>query len=523
MSDISETTLRDFLRDPASYPHEPSQVELIQTHISYVAVVPPYVYKIKKPVELGFLDFSSLAKRQHFCEEEVRLNRRLCPYVYEDVVPISRTSNGLVLERDSNVVEVAVKMKHLKDGFFLHQMVDREEAARAQMDNVAAKLVSFYSGQRSSAKVAEWGRIDKLRVSTQENFEQMKPFAGSLLTAPALDSIREYTNTFFRTHEPLLNRRRADGRILDCHGDLRLEHIHIMDDAVCIFDCIEFSERLRSIDTANDVAFLAMDLDFHGRPDLASVFVESFVRGMADAEILDLLDFYKCYRACVRGKVEAIRSEESEVKREEREKSRARAVRFFQLALNYATTGSRPVVMVVMGRIGSGKSTVAELLRDGLGWGIVSSDRTRKRLACDQSTHAPGQADPYGEAMTRGTYEKLIEQAVARGRKGHSIILDATFGSREYRDRLREALRSVGADYHFLELTAPESVLRERLAKRDASNAHASDARLPDFETINDRYQEPDALEDAHHREVNSARPADATAQQALRHLAAYK
>jgi len=521
--DVSERELLDLLGDKASYPHKPAKTEIIQTHISYVAVAPPFVYKIKKPLNLGFLDFSSLSKRRRFCEEEVRLNRRLCRDIYEGVVPISRAEGGLTLESDRAVVEYAVKMKRLEEGHFLHELVDRGEAGPEHLERVASRLVSFYGRQSPSPEAAEWGRIEKLRISTRENFEQMKPFIGSHLTAPSLDFIREYTNTFFRTHEPLLNRRRADGHILDCHGDLRLEHVHIRGESVCIFDCIEFNERLRSIDTANDAAFLAMDLDYHSRPDLAAAFVESFSEGMADPELADLMDFYKCYRACVRGKVEAMKAEEPEVKLEERRESERRAVRFFQLALNYATAGSRPVVLVVMGRIGSGKSTVAEILSDALGWSLISSDRTRKLPAREGDARDAGESDLYGEEMTRKTYHTLIDRALERGSRGHSTILDATFGSAKHRDKLREKLRGAGLRYYFVELTVPESVLKERLGSRDESGARASDARLPDFEKINAKYQEPDALEDAHHREVNSERTADETALQVLRRLGAYK
>lgn len=527
---ISEKELLDFLQNPAGYPHAPENVELIQTHISFVAIAPPCVYKIKKAVDLGFLDFSTLTKREHFCREEVRLNRRLCPDTYEGVIPISRTSRGLALECDSNVVEVAVKMKLLPHGRFLHRLVDRNQASSQDLERVAEHLRAFYDGQRSSPEIAEWGRIDKLRISTRENFEQVESFVEELVTAPALSTIRAYTETFFQTHEPLLNRRRAGGHIRDCHGDLRLEHIHVTDEAVRIFDCIEFSQRLRCIDTANDAAFLAMDLDYHGRPDLASAFVKSLFRGISDRDIAGLLDFYKCYRACVRAKVEGIRSREAEVRDDERQASRDRAIRFFQLALHYTVAGSNPAVVAVMGRIGSGKSTVARILSEALGWALESSDRTRKRLAPNRSEHGSGQTRNasrqdalYSEPMTTRTYDALIQGAFDRASRGHSTILDATFGNRTRRDKLRRRLRSAGVRYCFIELRAPEPVRKERLGQRDASSSHASDARLENFDLIDKMYEAPDALEDAHHREVNAARSAGATAHQVLKHLAAYK
>jgi uncharacterized protein len=520
---IPDTEMISFLNDPASFPHQPKTASVIQTHISWLAIVPPYVYKVKKTVDLGFLDFSSLAQRRHFCEEEVRLNRRLCQDVYDGVVAISRTDHGLALECDSNPVEFAVKMKLLKDGSFLHQLIERDPAPDKLLERVSEHLARFYRHQRSSPRIAEWGKIDRLQISTNENFEQIEPFVGSLITAPALSTIRQFTNDFFRTQDVLLNRRRAEGHILDGHGDLRLEHIHVTENAVSVFDCIEFSERLRYIDPANDLAFLAMDLEDRNHRDLATLFIQHMARQLADPDLHKLMDFYKCYRACVRGKVEGIRSQEPAGNEDERHGFKDRAVRFFQLALNYAVAGAAPMVLVIMGRIGSGKSAVAELLSDALGWSIESSDRTRKRLAKHRDNRGADHPELYGETMTGMTYDELIHKAKAHADKGHNCILDATFGSRKNRDQLREVLQTNGVPYCFIELKAPESTLKQRLGKRDDATARASDARLRDFDRINSFYNELDALEDAHHREVNAEGPAEATAHQVLRHLAAFK
>lgn len=520
---ITETEMIAFLSDPGSFPHRPRTASVIQTHISWLAMVPPYVYKVKKPVDLGFLDFSSLPQRRHFCEEEVRLNRRLCQDVYEGVVAISRTDHGLAMECGNDPVEFAVKMKLLKDGAFLHQLIKSDPAPAKLLERVSEHLAGFYRHQRSSHRIAEWGKVNRLQISTDENFEQIEPFVGSLITAPALSTIRQFTHDFFRTQDVLLNRRRAEGHILDGHGDLRLEHIHVTEDAVAVFDCIEFSERLRYIDPASDLAFLAMDLEDRNHHDLAVRFIQRMATQLADPDLHKLMDFYKCYRACVRGKVEGIRSQEPEDNEDERNKFKARAIRFFQLALNYAVASPSPMILVIMGRIGSGKSAVAELLSNALGWSMVSSDRTRKGMA--QHPDNPGVDHPelYGDIMSRMTYEKLIDVSKAHAHSGHSCILDATFGSRKYRDQLREALRANGIPYCFIELNAPESVLKERLGKRDVATARASDARLQDFDQINSLYDEPDSLEDAHHREVNAEGPVEVTARHVLGRLAAFK
>jgi uncharacterized protein len=267
-----------------------------------------------------------------------------------------------------------------------------------------------------------------------------------------------------------------------------------------------------------------MDLEYRDRRDLAALFIQHMATELADPDLDKLMDFYKCYRACVRGKVEGLRSQDHELNPHERQKFKDRAVRYFQLALNYAVAGSSPIVLVIMGRIGSGKSAVAELLSEALGWSVESSDRTRKRLAAQHSSNrGVGHRDLYSETMSRLTYAELIDNCTAHALGGHSCILDATFGSRNRRDQLRDALRTNGVAYCFIELKAPESILKQRLGKRDNATARGSDARLRDFDHINSLYDEPDALEDAHQREVDAAGPIEVTVQHVLGHLAAYK
>jgi aminoglycoside phosphotransferase family enzyme len=352
-------------------------VEVRQTHISIVAIAPPNVYKIKKPLDLGFLDFSTLEKRRHFCLEEVRLNRRLTQDVYLDVVPIARRDSCLHFGPEGEIVDYAVKMRELPREGFLHERLAHGNATADDLERVAVKLAAFYQAQRPSETIADWGRVAKLRLSTDENFAQTERFAGGLLGRPAFAAIRFFTDRFYERHADLFERRRKDGRILDGHGDLRCEHVHFAGEEINIFDCIEFNERLRLIDVANDVAFLAMDLDVLGRPDLGTTFLRRIAGLLDDPELLSLTNFYKCYRAYVRAKVAAIKSVEPEVPAADRERSRERAMQLFKRALDYAVAGSEPLVIAVMGRVASGKSSVARLAGEALGWPVVSSDRTR--------------------------------------------------------------------------------------------------------------------------------------------------
>ena len=359
-------------------------------------------------------------------------------------------------------------------------------------------------------------------MNTDENFAQTEDHVGTLLSRPAYDTLRYATDRFYDQHAELLNRRRAGGHIVDAHGDLRLEHVHLTPERVCIYDCIEFNERFRHIDVANDIAFLAMDLDLHGRPDLANHLVRHMVRGLDDPELPRLVNFYKSYRAYVRGKVEGMRSVEDEVPTEECAASRQRARTAYQWALRYMVAGSQPLVIAVMGRVATGKSTQAQAIADALGWEAINSDRVRKQAAGvplhERGDDATREA-LYTRAMTEKTYDALFDTAVERGRAGRGTVLDATFSRRAHRDRLRDRLGAAGIPHVFVELTADDETLRARLRRRATAGDVVSDARLEDFDMLRQRYEAPDALEDARHIHAVSEDDAEATTCDALKHL----
>ena len=258
MDEHFDSLLLAFLRDPASYPHHPRELRELHTHGSLVFVVPPLVYKIKKPVDLGFLDFSTLEKRRHFCEREVELNSRLAPGVYLGVESITREDDGFAFGGSGPVVEWAVKMECLPAGGFLDARIKAGTAGEAELERVAQTLAAFYQKQRQTPEIATWGTIAKLRVSTDENFAQTEEFVGKTLSRTAFEAIRSFTNACYERRRERFERRVPEGWIRDCHGDLHLDHVHVTDDELHIHDCIEFNDRFRYVDVANDVAFLAM-------------------------------------------------------------------------------------------------------------------------------------------------------------------------------------------------------------------------------------------------------------------------
>ena len=499
--------LISFLNSPKSYPHRPTTVQFIQTHISYVTIASPYVYKVKKPVELGFLDFSTLEKRRKVCEQEIALNRRLCLDTYEEVIPISRVDGALKMNDDRNIVEYAVKMKELSTQGFLNKRLEKGRLKPQDLNCVVDRLLQFYQKQTPLAEVAEWGRTEKLKRNIQENFDQTERFIDDLIALHSYQAIKLFNDQFFLCFTPLLNRRRVNGRILDCHGDLRLEHIHLSQNEVRIFDCIEFNDRFRYIDVANETAFLAKDLDFYGRSDLAKHFVERMAERLDDPDLIRLANFYKCYRAYVRAKVHSLKSIDLEISNEDQQKSREKAVRLYQLSLEYAVRDTLPMVIVIMGRIGTGKSTVAKGLSVALGWEIVSSDEERKKIAGLPLTVRPNTGDRerlYSAEMTNKTYETMIEKALKLSHNQKCCLLDATFGNPRHRRELRNALALKNIPYRLVELKASDDPIKERLQNREFTNNYISDARLEDFSKLTRRYHPVDALEDAWHVIVNS-------------------
>ena len=496
-----------FLTSPESYSHRPKEVRALQTHISWVFIVSPFVFKIKKAVNLGFLDFSTLEKRRHFCQREVELNRRLCPEVYLGVVPIYKSDSGFSFESQGQIVEYSVKMRELPHGWFLSELLAKDLVRETEINRVISTLHRFYKSETPTPEIEQWGTPEKLKISTDENFGQMEPFLSKTISPAAFGSIRHFTNQFYIANENLFHERIRQRRIRDCHGDLHLDHVHITPERLSIFDCIEFNDRFRFIDIASDLAFLAMDFDFEGRSDLGNLLLQNAAREFGDMGMLKVANFYKCYRAFVRGKVESIKAIEPEM--ENPKELEKQAARYFRLALRYAVAGSEPLVLVIMGRIGTGKSTVARELGRELDWPVFSSDEIRKTLAgisLTERTPEKQRDKVYSPQMTERTYRKLVEDGLAaldccsRGRRPQlhvtraGVVLDATFSTGALRKFLRDECEKANVRLQVVGLDVDPAEIKNRLKGRNDSTAEISDARLEDFEKLSAAYEPPSKL-----------------------------
>jgi len=329
--------LVEFLQHPSSYPERPSTIRLVETHISWVFIGDEYVYKVKKPVNFGFLDFSSLDKRRFYVAEELRLNARFSPDIYLGVVPISAHGESYLLGDDSHVIDYALKMKRINEEQMLHRLLAAGTVTEHDLRRVGVHLARIYERIPSDAKARSFGSLETISQNITENFEQTSRYIGGPVSRDRYDRIECWSLTFMGTQRDLFKKRIEEGHIKECHGDLHLQHICMENDAIVVFDCIEFNERFRYGDVAADVAFLAMDLDYNGHPELADVFTTAYVETTGDADLRKLMTFYKVYRAYVRAKVTSFLLDDDSVAAETRSTAMNRAARYYDLAHAYVT------------------------------------------------------------------------------------------------------------------------------------------------------------------------------------------
>jgi hypothetical protein len=323
------------LLDPAVYPHPADDIRLVQTHISYVLLAGDSVYKFKKPVNFGFLDFSTLEKRHFCCEQELLLNRRLCPEIYLGLVTVTREGGAYHLNGRGEIVEYGVRMARMPEERMMGRVIAAGELTRAHLDALVAVLVPFYEKSEHGPAIDRFGTAEAVAVNVLENFEQTRGYVGGgALSGAQFEAISAYARGVLAL-EDLFARRIAEGRIRDCHGDLYSANICLAD-RVYIYDCIEFNQRFRYCDVASDIAFLAMDLDYHRLPELSAYFVERFAAAARDPGLQELLPFYKCYRAYVRGKIGLFTAGDAAVEESVRASCLEGAARYFQLAHGYA-------------------------------------------------------------------------------------------------------------------------------------------------------------------------------------------
>jgi uncharacterized protein len=490
-AELAASELPNALCRPDAFPEPvPRAVSLRSTHASWVFLTDHEVWKLKRPVDYGFLDYSSVEKRRHLCEEEIRLGRRLAPDVYREVAPLYRGARDLSFVGPGEVIDHAVRMRRLADADSAAELLRAGRLTPRHLERLTERLAAFYQAAPSAR---DQGSPGVLSILLAENHDQSLPFADRFVAASTLARLYHWQQGALAVATPLLCQRLADDKIRDGHGDLRLEHVYFpggLADGPIVIDPIEFNRRFRCADVALDAAFLAMELDASQQPSLSAFYLSRFARDTADYELYPLLDLYLCYRAWVRAKVACVVATDPSTAADKARRKSTEAERLFELAESY----TRPPrieghLIAVGGMIGAGKSTVADALTLELRLPAVSSDATRKSLGGLAPT-APGGAWLYSEERTRRTYAEVLRRAELVLSSGRGVVLDASFADAETRAAARELARRRNRPFLFVGVTCDEETLRARLrARRDG--ASVSDARENLLPSFTRRYHPP--------------------------------
>ncbi|MFO7803765.1 MAG: AAA family ATPase [Desulfovermiculus sp.] len=507
---MPQDELIQVMRHARFYPGE-SSVEFLQTHISCLFLTAEHVYKLKKSVNLGFLDFSTLEKRRFYCHEEVRLNSRLAPPVYLGVLAVSRNQNGeyfLGQDPASEIVDYVVHMRRLSEDSMFPALLKQGRVDEEMLSELAGLLSDFHAHSPAVQASCELGSPQLIRNNIEENFEQTEMLKGKALSAKRHRIMHSALLWSLRRHQELLTVRHDQGRTRECHGDLRMEHICRFEGRLVAFDCIEFNERFRYIDTAADVAFLLMDMEFSGHWSLAAALLHFYVRATQDHDALTVMPLYKAYYALTRGKIFGIESTEQEFTTQERQEALDMASKFLDLAWSYAIQLQTPTLILLSGLMGTGKTALGRHLSQKLGAELIRSDVVRKTLhgldpqARETSDYGQGLYTP---KATQDTYQALVEQAAQKLNSGQSVIVDASFSRRTYRRQAYDMARSMGVRFILLECVCPEEVIRKRLEHRQARESDASDGRTTLFEAQKADFQPINELDPHQHVSVNTA------------------
>ena len=528
---VDLSCLIESLSKQEAYRFPVKEIEVRQTHISVVFLVAGYVYKIKKPVSLGFLDFSTLAQRRHYCELEARLNQRLAPAVYLGVVPISHGKDGrLLVEGQGEPVEWAVKMTRLPASASLVNRLRDGEADPSMVESLARRIADFHASAESGDCISAYGQFDAVARNLRENLDQSVQDLDVTVSRMVFDRLRDRTEEALRNLKPLIDERARRGVPRDGHGDLRLEHVYLFPERrppheLLVIDCIEFNERFRYLDPVADMAFLAMDFLHHGRRDLARMFTDAYFKATGDDEGRALLPLYIAYRAAVRGKVDGLKRLEFEVPESERAESIERAKGYWLLSLSQLEAPSRkPCLVLVGGLPGSGKSTLARLLSERADFELISSDLTRKALAAesvDVTRKKESQSRPiYTPAWNERTYAACLRRATEWLFEGRRVLVDATFREEARRRAFLDAAARHGVSAVFLTCEVDSDVARQRLLRRPPG---PSDADWSVHQRLAACWEESGPLTQSASRAIQTSGSEQQTLSRALEALAQFE
>lgn len=463
------------LQDSRCYSHPVSSIKLIETHISWLLLTGDYAYKIKKPLDLGFLDFRELDARKHFCDEELRLNRRLAEAVYEAVVPITGTPDAPVVNGEGPALEYAVRMRQFDPEQTLDRLSDRHELIPEHLDELAGRVAGFHDTIPALAPDSPLGDPERLREAMADNVTTALEHLEDAPDRRQAQALLEWTQDTFEQQRERIQRRLGEGRVRECHGDLHLGNIALFEGRITVFDCIEFNPGFRWIDTANDLAFLLMDLESRGHPEWSTRVLNEYLELTGDFDALPLLRLFRAYRAMVRAKVALLSPAETD---EAREQNLAHYRRYAELAEHYSLI-PQPWLAATTGYSASGKSRISATLAEQFRMIRLRSDVERKRLFGLRPTDSSDSAQDagiYTAEATQQTYQRLEALAHQALASGYPVIVDSAALRLAERNSLADVAESLAVPFVLIACDAPESVLRDRIRARTEHQGEVSEA-----------------------------------------------
>ncbi len=474
MSGDTTSSLIESLKLGKGFAHEVSGIDVIETHISWVVLTGPFAYKIKKPVNLGFVDFLTLSRREFCCHEELRLNRRLAPQLYRGVVEICGTAEDPIVAGTGEPIEFAIQMEQFSQENLLSRCLSEGRLTTHHIDSLADEIADFHARVAIAESKGEFGTPRRVLEPVNENFRHLVATTDDPDTKATLHHLQDWSKTEFERLRDTFVGRRESGFVRECHGDMHLGNMILDDKQVVIFDCIEFNDDLRWIDVLSEVAFCVMDLEDRGVPEFGHRLLNRYLERTGDYAGLVVFRFYSAYRALVRAKVAALRCHQAGITPVEQDSLRAESASYLELGSKYAVP-SPPALVITHGFSGSGKTTGTQEVVDAFGAVRIRSDVERKRLygACDSSNDTSGL---YSQDATTTTYNELARLADLLIQAGYTTVIDATFLSKSHRMQFCEIADKHDVEFRILDFQASNATMADRIEQRKQAQTDASDA-----------------------------------------------